>query len=63
MNKEIIKPDITKMDSRRKYRIGTRWVRALNNKFQYVKVDFGVVGKIKGKTIRNIQYMWVPNRL
>ena len=27
--------------------------------YQYVKIDYGSLGKINGKIVRNIQYKWV----
>ena len=52
--------DINRIDHVRKYRLGTRYCGPLGERCIYVKVDFGIVGKTEGKTLRNIQYMWFP---
>lgn len=50
---------------KRKHKLGTRLVDSLGYRFQYGKVDFGVAGRDTktGKVYRNIQYLWIPDRL
>lgn len=54
-------PDITKIDSRPKFKLGTRLVLPSGQRFKYFKIDGGVIAKIKGKTYRNIFYRWIPD--
>ena len=61
--KEIEKPNLYKIDNKRKYRIGTRYMTKLGAIFRYVKIDFGSVGKINGKLMRNIIYRWIQVRM
>jgi len=58
------KPNINVMTRVRKYRIGTRYVTELFERYQYAKIDFGVVGHdvATGKAFRNIQYRWIRTR-
>jgi hypothetical protein len=43
----------------RKFRLGTQFISEVGTTFKYAKIDFGISGKIEGKTIRNIQYGWI----
>ena len=53
--------NVNKIDYDRKYKLGTLFLNEIGGKFQYAKVDFGVVGKTKnGKVLRHIRYMWFP---
>lgn len=54
------KIDISIIDEERKFQIGTRYVGPGAERFRYGKVDFGILGKVTGKVIRNIQYRWFP---
>jgi len=57
--KELEHPNVYKIDSVRKFRLGTRYHTAYVT-FQYGKVDFGVLAKTtEGKVLKNIQYMWI----
>lgn len=59
--REMKEPHINKVDTVRKFRLGTRFLTEEGGAFQYGKVDLGVLGKTdKGKILRNIQYAWFP---
>ena len=55
-----IEPDISIINNIRGYRLGTRFHTATGGVYQYGKLDFGIVGKDNGKTIRDIRYQWFP---
>ncbi|KKN77463.1 hypothetical protein LCGC14_0360220 [marine sediment metagenome] len=57
------KPDLNESSRFRRYKIGTRYADELGRMWRYVKIDFGVAGKIKNKAIRNIIYKWSLYRL
>lgn len=57
------KPNLSRIDYVRKYKIGTRYMTELGSIFKYVKMDLGVAGKINGKIRRIIQYVWIQVRL
>lgn len=52
-------PNVNRMDTSRKYRLGTRLMNETGQVFQYAKLDFGVIGKVDGKTYRKIQHRWI----
>lgn len=52
-----------KTDLKRKHKLGSRFINATGQTFQYAKIDFGIMGKDKkGKIYRNIQYAWIRIR-
>lgn len=62
--KEPKTPDTNQADMTREYRIGTQFITALGAKWQYGKVDFGIIGKTNdGKVLRDIRYMWFPRNV
>ena len=44
--------DISKIGNVRFYRLGTRLVTSCGGRFQYGKIDFGIVGKVDGKAVK-----------
>lgn len=58
--KADIIPDTDTIDTKRKHRLGMRLLKPTGGIWKYGKVDFGNLGKVDGKTLRNIQYRWFP---
>lgn len=57
--------DLTRVDGSAKYKLGTKYIREDGQPFKYVKIDFGMLGRIKkgrlkGKIPRDVKYMWFP---
>ncbi len=62
MKKPNHEPDLSRVDSGSKYRIGTLYMTPDKKVFKYVKIDLGSAGKIDGKTMRIIIYRWIQWR-
>ena len=59
------RPQLNKVHCIRKYRIGALYVEYVNgirHTYRYIKIDGGVLGKVKGKVKRWVQYMWAECR-
>ena len=55
-------PDLNRIDSERKYKIGTLFMTSLKRVFKYVKIDLGSAGLYDGRYYRIIIYRWIAWR-
>jgi hypothetical protein len=51
--------NVHEVDYVRQYRIGTRLVIAIGERYKYAKIDFGILGKLDNKPMRHIEYRWI----